>query len=157
MCPGGRPWRRRPFAMNATSGLPVSAMRNDLPKPAIGRRSRSYRAVLMANVFTAVPPEAPPPLSGAARSVLPLADLFMIAMWSRPATGSLDKTWVTPATLALAAACVAAVVVVLVALVAGAVHWPSAVGAIVAIACTALGVGAASVVTVGLDQRRTRR
>ena len=111
----------------------------------------------MANVFTAVPPQAPPPLSGAARSVLPLADLFMVAMWSRPSTGSLDKTWVTPATLALAAACVAGVVIVLVALVAGAVHWPSAVGAIVAIACTALGVGAASVVTVGVDQRRKSR
>lgn len=111
----------------------------------------------MANVFTAVPQQAPPPPSGAARSVLPLADLFMIAMWSRPATGSLDKTWVTPATLALAAACVAGVIVVLVALVAGVVHWPSAVGALVAIACTALGVGAASVVTVGLDQRRTSR
>jgi hypothetical protein len=111
----------------------------------------------MANVFTAVPPQAPPPLSGAARSVLPLADLFMIAMWSRPATGSLDKTWVTPATLALAAACVAGMVVVLVALVAGVVHWPSAVGAVVAIVCTALGVGAASVVTVGLEQRRTSR
>ena len=110
----------------------------------------------MANVFTAVPHEAPPPLSRAAQSVLPLADLFMIAMWSRPATGSLDRTWVTPATLALAATCVAGVVVVLVALVAGAVHWPSAVGAIVAIACTAFGVGAASVVTVGLDQRRKR-
>ena len=108
----------------------------------------------MANVFTAVPPQAPPPLSGPARAVLPLADLFMIAMWSRPATGSLDKTWVTPATLALAAGCVAGVVVVLVALVAGAVHWPSAIGAIVAVGCTALGVGAASVLTVGVDQRR---
>lgn len=111
----------------------------------------------MANVFTAVPPQAPPPLSGAARSVLPFADLFMVAMWSRPATGSLAKTWVTPATLALAAACVVGVVVALVALVAGAVNWPSAVGAIVAIACTALGVGAASVVTVGVDQRRNTR
>jgi hypothetical protein len=111
----------------------------------------------MANVFTAVPPQPPPPLRGAAKQLLPFADIFMLALWSRAATGSLAKTWVTPATLLLALASCAGVVFVLVALVAGAVQWPSAVEAIVAVACTAFGTGAASVVAVALDQRRSRR
>ena len=33
--------------------------------------------------------------------VLPLADLFMILMASRPRSGSLRTTWVTPATVGL--------------------------------------------------------
>lgn len=111
----------------------------------------------MANVFTEVPPQPPPPLRGAAKQLLPFADLFMRSLWSRPATGSLAKTWVTPATLLLAMASCAGVVFVLIALVAGAVQWPSGISAIVAAGCTAFGVGAASVVVVGLDQRRKSR
>jgi hypothetical protein len=33
-----------------------------------------------------------------------LADAFMLAMISRPATGSLSKTWITPATIGLCTA-----------------------------------------------------
>jgi hypothetical protein len=47
--------------------------------------------------------------------LVPFADLFMIAMVSRPATGSLRTTWVTPATRWL---CVGAVLVALIAVIA---------------------------------------
>jgi hypothetical protein len=57
------------------------------------------------------------PVPRAPRPVLllvPLADLFMIAMVSRPATGSLRTTWVTPATRWL---CVAAALIALLAVI----------------------------------------
>jgi hypothetical protein len=66
----------------------------------------------MPNRLTRTPADAVPPLPGPARLLIPLADLFMIAMVSRPATGSLRSTWVTPATRWLS---VGAVVVALLA------------------------------------------
>jgi hypothetical protein len=55
--------------------------------------------------WTRVPKDAPP-LDTWQLRLLPLADLFMGLMWSRPGGLSLRTTWVTPATLALAAAVV---------------------------------------------------
>ena len=52
----------------------------------------------MANRLTQIPAQPVPQLPGAVRVLVPLADLFMIAMVSRPSTGSLRNTWVTPAT-----------------------------------------------------------
>jgi hypothetical protein len=52
----------------------------------------------MANRFTQTPAQPVPQLPGLVRLLIPLADLFMIAMISRPSTGSLRNTWVTPAT-----------------------------------------------------------
>jgi len=56
------------------------------------------------NRFTQVPDRPVPLLSGAGRVVLPLADAFMVVMASRPSSGSLATTWVTPATITLCAA-----------------------------------------------------
>ena len=53
----------------------------------------------MPNRFTRVPDRPVPPLPWLGRMVLPLADLFMILMASRPRSGSLRTTWVTPATI----------------------------------------------------------
>jgi hypothetical protein len=62
----------------------------------------------MANPLTRVP-EGSPPLDRWQLRLLPVADLFMGLMWSRPGGLSLRTTWVTPATLWLG---IAAVVVV---------------------------------------------
>ena len=52
----------------------------------------------MPNKFTRIPGGSPPPLPAAAAPLVMLADAFMLLMVSRPATGSLRTTWVTPAT-----------------------------------------------------------
>src|SRR5437867_4686611 len=60
------------------------------------------------NRLTAVPSGPAPELGGVARRVRPVADAFMVAMISRPPSGTLATTWVTPATLGLAAGSVVA-------------------------------------------------
>jgi hypothetical protein len=55
----------------------------------------------MANFLTRVSAEAPPPLPDWAHRCVQIADLFMKAALSKPASGSLSKTWVTPATILL--------------------------------------------------------
>jgi len=110
----------------------------------------------MPNRFTAVPDGPVPVPSRPVQWVLPVADAFMVAMASRPASGSLRTTWVTPATLWLALAAVAggaALAVVLVRALAGGGSIAALFGAIV---CIALAAGAAAVVMVALDQRRSR-
>ena len=99
-------------------------------------------------------PKDAPPLDALQLRLLPLADLFMGLMWSRPGGLSLRTTWVTPATLGLAVA-----VVLLAGLGGlGAIAFGIAnrqllvlVGGIVA---AALGTGAAAVAVYGIRQRR---
>lgn len=68
----------------------------------------------MANRLTEIPTQPVPQLRGPVRVLIPLADVFMIAMLSRPSTGSLRNTWVTPATrwLTVVAALLALVAVI---------------------------------------------
>ena len=107
----------------------------------------------MSYPWTRVPKD-PPPLDAWQLRLLPLADLFMGLMWSRPGGLSLRTTWVTPATLGLALA------VILI------VGFPG-LGAIVygianrqllllfgGVIGTALGIGAAAVALYGVRQRR---
>jgi hypothetical protein len=103
--------------------------------------------------WTRVPTETPP-LDAWQLRLLPVADVFMGLMWSRPGGLSLRTTWVTPATLGLAVAVV--LVVGLPGL--GAIAYGAAnrqllvlIGGLVA---TALGVGAAAVGLYGIRQRR---
>ena len=105
----------------------------------------------MPNVFTKVPERPVPPLPGWARALLPAADRFMVVMISRPPTGTLATTWVTPATLLLSAAL--AVVALLCAgfLVAGFGVERLFLG----ILLIAFGLGCAAVGLVGLAQRRS--
>jgi len=103
--------------------------------------------------WTRVPTYAPP-LDAWQLRLLPLADLFMGLMWSRPGGLSLRTTWVTPATLGLALAVI--LVVGLPGL--GAIAYGAAnrqllvlFGGLVA---SALGIGAAAVALYGIRQRR---
>jgi hypothetical protein len=98
-------------------------------------------------------PTAIPPLDAWQLRLLPLADLFMGLMWSRPGGLSLRTTWVTPATLGLAVAVVFVVGIPGL----GAIAYGAAnrqllvvVGGLVA---TALGAGAAAVALYGTRQR----
>lgn len=111
----------------------------------------------MPKLFTAVPAEPPPSPRGTARRLLPLADLFMLVLLSRPAAGSLAATWVTKATLLLAAGGIIGAVVLAAGLAAGLGRWPAALVALALAGCTAFGAGAASVLAVGLAQRRPER
>ena len=106
----------------------------------------------MSYPWTRVPTDAPP-LDTWQLRLLPLADLFMGLMWSRPGGLSLRTTWVTPATLALAAA------VVLFAGFGGlgGIAYGVAnrqlllvLGGLIAVA---LGIGAATVALYGIRQR----
>jgi len=99
-------------------------------------------------------PKDPPLLDAWQLRLLPLADLFMGLMWSRPGGLSLRTTWVTPATLGLALAVI--LVVGLPGL--GAIAYGAAnrqllvlFGGLVA---SALGIGAAAVALYGIRQRR---
>jgi hypothetical protein len=100
-------------------------------------------------------PEGPvPPLPALVRLLVPAADVFMLAMVSRPATGSLRTTWVTPASLQLGLA------VGVVSLALGSVlldrgftgSGPLAIAG--GLLLLGLGVGAGSVAIVGAAQRR---
>ncbi|HXA28722.1 MAG TPA: hypothetical protein VN193_08235 [Candidatus Angelobacter sp.] len=105
----------------------------------------------MPNRFTAVPSRPVPPLPAAGRALLPLADGFMLVMLSRPQSGSLRDTWVTPATLWMCAAlAVVGAAAGALALTAGGTT-PWLIAGIVAIA---LAAGGAAVATVGAMQRR---
>jgi hypothetical protein len=85
--------------------------------------------------------------------VVPAADLFMILLLSRPATGSLRNTWVTPATLVLSLATGTASIVCLVPAAAG-LGGPLRVVAMLALALFA--VGSLCVAVVGVAQRIAR-
>jgi len=108
----------------------------------------------MPNRFTRVPERPVPPLPWLGRMVLPLADLFMILMASRPRSGSLRTTWVTPATVGL---CLVTVVggvlldVLILRVGVGARSAPAFIGAAVV---AVLVVGSACVAVIGIAQRR---
>lgn len=57
----------------------------------------------MPNRLTRVPEERVPRLPKAVGPVVAIADAFMVSMVSRPPSGTLRTTWVTPATTALCA------------------------------------------------------
>lgn len=102
------------------------------------------------NRFTRVPDRPVPELPAAVNALVPVADLFMLVMVSRPATGSLRRTWVTPATLYLSAAMLALGVVLGVRLLGGGVA--ARIGGAVLLLVAA---GAGAVAAVGLAQRRS--
>jgi hypothetical protein len=104
----------------------------------------------MANRFTAVPLRPVPELGRRMGPVVAIADLFMSLMISRPNGLSLRDSWVTPATLWLAAL-YAPAALVLAALLVSHGGWPSflAAAALFVTAC-----GSAAVVLLGEVQRR---
>ncbi len=106
----------------------------------------------MSNRFTRVPPGPAPVLPGVIRLFIPPADLFMLAMISRPETGSLRTTWVTPASLVLASV-VGAVSLPLGLLALSDSTHAGLLGIAIGVLLLGMGVGAASVAVVGIAQR----
>jgi hypothetical protein len=110
----------------------------------------------MANLFTRVPDTpvpAPGPLGAA---VLPVADLFMAAMFSKPQSGTLRTTWVTPSTYWMTiGTCIGALVIAALLLsgVIGEITTLSVLGVVI---CLLFALGAGSVAIVGWGQRRSR-
>jgi hypothetical protein len=106
----------------------------------------------MANRLTRVPDQPVPSVPRWVRPAVPLADLFMLVMLSRPRSGSLRTTWVTPATLQM---CIALVLTCLICgglAVSGVIRGNGvAIGLVVLLA-----MGAGAVALVGMAQRCTR-
>jgi hypothetical protein len=85
-----------------------------------------------------------------------VADLFMLLMVSRPRSGSLRETWVTPATLQMCIALVMTCVVCGGLAAAGVVRGNGVAIGLVAALVVLLALGAAAVALVGMAQRCTR-
>jgi hypothetical protein len=110
----------------------------------------------MANFLTKVPDTpvpAPGPLGSA---VLPVADLFMLAMFSRPASGTLRTTWVTPSTYFMTIATSIGAVVLAGLLLSGLIGQITTISILGVVICLLFAVGAGSVAFVGGSQRRSR-
>lgn len=107
----------------------------------------------MPNRFTQVPDRPVPPLPGWVRPVVPLADLFMLLMVSRPRSGSLRRTWVTPATLAMCGGVAAGGAVVGAVLTAIGGSRGERLASCGGVALLLVAVGAAAVAVVGAAQR----
>lgn len=115
---------------------------------------REMVADVAPNILTRVPAGPVPPLPVWCAVVVPAADLFMALLLSRPATGSLRNTWVTPATLVLSVATGLTSIVCL----AVAIDGLSGGGRVVAALVLALfAAGSLCVAAVGLAQRLARR
>ena len=106
----------------------------------------------MSYPWTRVPKDAPP-LDTWQLRLLPLADLFMGLMWSRPGGLSLRTTWVTPATLALAVGVVLFAGLGGLAGIAYGVANRQVLLVLGGLIAVALGVGAATVALYGVRQR----
>jgi hypothetical protein len=110
----------------------------------------------MPNLFTKVPDAPVPPPGPLGSAVLPVADLFMLAMFSKPPSGTLRTTWVTPSTYFMTiSSCIGALVIagLLLSGVIGPITTISIVGVVI---CLLFAMGAGSVALVGGGQRRSR-
>lgn len=107
----------------------------------------------MANRLTRVPDRRVPAMPGWARAAVPVADLFMLLMLSRPRSGSLSRTWVTPATLEMGVAVAVLWMLCVALVVAGLIHTGVAVLGIGTVLLL-LAIGAGAVAMVGLAQHR---
>lgn len=98
------------------------------------------------------PPEVTP-LDGLQITLLPIADLFMILMLSRPPGGSLRTARVTPVTIGLAAVLALLAGLAALALVSSAIATSQYLFIPIALLDGALGLGAAVLTIFGVRQR----
>jgi hypothetical protein len=105
------------------------------------------------NLLTQVPDRPVPVLPWPGRLLLPIADLFMVLMISRPPSGSLRTTWVTPATLGLSMATAVVGVLLDVAVLGGGTGDITIASLLGATVLTVLAIGSASVAAIGILQR----
>jgi hypothetical protein len=103
-----------------------------------------------------VPTEAPP-IDAWQLRLLPVADRFMAVMWSRPGGLSLRTSWVTPATIWLAAAVIVAVGLPGLGAIVYGIASRQILLAFGGVVAAMLGTGAAAVAVYGVRQRRLRR
>ncbi len=92
-------------------------------------------------------------MDGLQERLLPVADAFMVLMWSRPGSGTLRDTRVTLATILLGAAVVVAVGIPSVALIIYSLLRLQLLLLIPGVLCLLLGLGAAAVTIFGIRQR----
>jgi hypothetical protein len=110
----------------------------------------------MANRWTHVP-EGTPPLDRRQLRLLPLADLFMGLMWSRPGGLSLRTTWVTPATIWLGIAAIVLVGLPGIAAIAFGLATVQPLFIVAGVVAIALALGAGTVAVYGIRQRSLAR
>jgi hypothetical protein len=107
------------------------------------------------NRFTHVP-EAPVPAPGRFEAaVIPVADAFMIAMFSRPPSGTLRTTWVTPSTYWMTLATFLGAVVIAGLLLSGLIGSITTISLVGVAICLLFAIGAGAVAIVGNCQRRS--
>ncbi len=109
----------------------------------------------MPNALTRVPDAAAPPLGALASAVLPVADFFMLAMFSKPPSGTLRTTWVTPSTYWMTLATFVGAMVIAALLISGVIGSLTTMSIVGMVICLLFAVGAGSVAIVGADQRRS--
>ena len=109
----------------------------------------------MPNRFTRVPDAPVPPPSALGSAALPVADWFMVAMFSRPPSGTLRTTWVTPSTYWMTlGTCIGALLLAGL-LLSGAIGQITTISLVGVAICLLFAVGAGSVAIVGWGQRRS--
>ena len=109
----------------------------------------------MPNALTRVPDAAAPPPGALASAVMPVADFFMLAMFSKPPSGTLRTTWVTPSTYWMTLATFVGAMVIAALLISGVVGSITTMSIVGVVICLLFAVGAGSVAIVGADQRRS--
>ena len=115
----------------------------------------AYYPESMPNVFTRVPDSPVPPPGRFGAAVIPVADAFMIAMFSKPSSGTLRTTWVTPSTYWLTLATFLGAVVIAGLLLSGLIGSVTTLSLVGVVICLLFAVGAGAVAVVGNCQRRS--
>jgi hypothetical protein len=110
----------------------------------------------MPNLFTKVPDAPVPPPGSLGSAVLPVADLFMLAMFSKPPSGTLRTTWVTPSTYFMTIGTSIGALVIAGLLLSGVIGRITTISIVGVVICLLFAVGAGSVAFVGGGQRRSR-
>lgn len=109
----------------------------------------------MPNAFTRVPDKPVPQPGRFGSAVIPVADAFMVAMFSKPASGTLRTTWVTPSTYWLTLATFLGAVIIAGLLLSGLIGAVTGLSIIGVVICLLFAVGAGAVALVGNCQRRS--
>jgi hypothetical protein len=109
----------------------------------------------MPNRFTRVPDSPAPPPGALGSAVLPVADFFMLAMFSKPASGTLRTTWVTPSTYWMTIGTSIGALVIAVLLLSGLIGRITTLSIFGVLICLFFAIGAGAVALVGGGQRRS--
>lgn len=120
-----------------------------------GELAAAYYPESMPNVFTRVPDSPVPPPGRFGAAVIPVADAFMIAMFSKPSSGTLRTTWVTPSTYWLTLATFLGAVVIAGLLLSGLIGSVTGLSLVGVVICLLFAIGAGAVAVVGNCQRRS--